>query len=80
MSKAVMEAVYKDLSDGKVKYSYQLASLFELIARHLIPAAMPEVLKRLPELVKPNSAMAKESDKFLATLQFRQELLGAIQE
>jgi hypothetical protein len=80
LSKAVMEAVVHDLSDGKVKYSYQLASLFELIARHLIPSAMDEVLKRLLELVKPNSAMAKESDKFLATLQFRQEMLKAIQD
>ena len=78
LSRAVIDAVIKDLTGGSVKYSYQLSSLLEIVARHLSPSLIKEAVARLPEAVKEKSAMGKEIDKFLGTAQFREEMLRAI--
>ncbi len=77
-SQAVLDALEKDLAGDTVKYSYQLAALLELVARHLTPALIPNAMARLTEQIRDKSAMNKEIDKFLGKVKFRLDMLHAL--
>lgn len=78
LSQKILDALFQDLTSDGIKYSYQLASLLELLVRHLHPSLIPITIARLPGTLKEKSPMAKEIEKVIAKIQFRKEMIDAV--
>jgi hypothetical protein len=77
---AVLDAICQNLKEGKLNDGWPWINLLNVVALHLDPVRIPESISQISAAVKKDSKSPNHLDNFLATLQFRDDMLKEINQ
>jgi hypothetical protein len=80
LSLAVLSALYQSVKKGGINDGWTWINLLNTIAVHLNPDQIPEALSQISAAVQKHSKSPNRLDHFLATLQFRDDMLKEINQ
>jgi hypothetical protein len=80
LCQAVLSALYQNVKKEKISDGWQWMHALNAVSLHLDPVQIPDAISQISASVKKDSNSPNRLDNFLATLQFRHEMLKEINQ